>query len=827
MAIDSGLVARLRRQLARGQLILFTGAGFSCQAFARSGRTIPTAEELKRALWRLAFPSNQVVDERSELGDIFELAVARAHNATKELLFDLLKADVEHSPDRFKAWFSLPWYRHYTLNIDDLDEALAVHYDLPRSLHAISGPSDPLIPYPGLLSVHLNGRLRDFPQVTFSVRQYGQRASQPDAWYQTLVADLLTYPVVFIGTVLDEPGLWQYIELRRQRAASQVEMRPPSYLVTPSLPEARAALLKRFNIDWIEATEESIFRDVFRDATVEAERGHSQLRSRYEGCGNSPVLAPLAQLRQSDTHEDLGLFLQGRTPVWADIQNGFAIERSFEQPLLANVLEGNHSIVVLTGTAASGKSTTSMRLALALEAAGKSVYVLNASECTWNVGATIEAVRRVRPDALLIDDVDSFGSAAGRLLRELAELPNRPLALVAIRSSRLQSLDLTEELDGLTVLEMTVPHLHDDDIDALIETLNKANRLGRLAGQSEKQRRRVFREQAGRQLLVAMYYATSGERLQDRVYSECEDLSGSSRLAYGMVALATMERQWMSREEVILGIGAVGPGSPGNQELGELKKLIERNLILAKGGELRLRHRWIAETAIDFYVDNGLIANIIKAFAFVMAVKADPQMNWHSRERRLLRRVINHDYLIRTVNQAGLIREIYSFVEDQLAWDYHFWLQRGSFEVEVGDLPMAENFLNSARSLTPKRDHLVETEYAYMILKKASKNPRALDARQKAEEALRDLEDVMRQRGDADSYPYHVYGSQGLSWARRAPIGPDERKHLMRRLLAALERGAERHPQNGDLGRLRDDLRRECMMAAVVREGEKEDKDDQ
>ena len=823
MAIDTGLTARLRRQLGRGQLILFTGAGFSCGAFARSGRPIPTAEELKRELWRLAFPSKSVVDERSELGDVFELAVARAGNASRELLSDLLKVDVERSPDRFRAWFSLPWYRHYTLNIDDLDEAVAGRYVLPRPLYAISGPTDPLLSHEGLLSVHLNGRLRDYPNVTFSIRQYGQRASQPDAWYQTLVADLLTYPVLFIGTVLDEPGLWQYIELRRQRAASQVEMRPASYLVAPSLPDARAALLKRFNIDWIEATEEQIFAEVFKDATDETRSGHSALKRRYQEESISSVLEPLAQVRECEPLEDLSLFLLGRTPVWADIQDGFAVERSFERPLLTNVLTGNHDVVVLTGTAASGKSTTAMRLAIGLEAEGKGVYVLDAPESSGNVGSIVEAIRQVRPDVLLIDDVDSFGSGTGRLLRALTELPTPPLVLAAIRSSRLQSLDLTEELDGLNVLEMTVPHLHDSDIDALIDALSRANRLGRLMGQSQNQRRRIFREQAGRQLLVAMYYATSGEKLQDRVFSECEDLAGSSRLAYGMVALATMERQWMSREEILLGIGAVGPGVPGNRELSQLRGLIERNLILDQDKKLRLRHRWIAETTIDFYINNGLIGNVLKAFAFVMAVKADPQMNWHARERRLLRRVINHDYLIRLVSDAGSIREVYSFVEDQLSWDYHYWLQRGSFEVETGDLPTAENFLNSARGLTPRRDSIVETEYAYMTLKKAAKHPRAPGAALRAEEALRDLEDIMRQRGEGDFYPYHVYGSQGLSWARRAPITPDERKGLLRRLLAALEQGVERHPQSADLRRLMLDLKREGMMNAVDREREKEE----
>jgi hypothetical protein len=312
-----------------------------------------------------------------------------------------------------------------------------------------------------------------------------------------------------------------------------------------------------------------------------------------------------------------------------------------------------------------------------------------------------------------------------------------------------------------------------------------------------------------------MYYATSGDRLHDRVYSECEDLAGASRLAYGMTALATSERQWLSRDELILGIGAVGPSLPGNQELNEIQRLIDRNLLLANGRELRLRHRWIAETSLEFYIDNGLISTIVKAFAFVLAVKADPQMNWHSRERKLLRRVINHDYLIRTVSNVAQIRGIYSFLEDQLAWDYHYWLQKGSLEVEVGDLAQAENFLNTARSLAPQRDYLVETEHAYLTLKTAAKHPRSTGASERAETALRELEDVMRQRGEDDSYPFHIYGSQGLSWARRAPATPDERKGLLTRLLQAVEKGLELHPRAQELQRLREDLKRECMLTAV------------
>jgi Mrp family chromosome partitioning ATPase len=304
----------------------------------------------------------------------------------------------------------------------------------------------------------------------------------PDPWYQTLITDLLNRPILFIGTELEELGLWQYMELRRQRSATDVEMRPASYLVSPSLPAARVGLLKRFNINWIPATEEEIFTEVLADASSEAEMGHAALRQRYQPTTASSALHPLAELRLRPAPDDLSIFLIGRTPTWADIQEGFAIERWFERSLLADVLNANYEIVLLTGTAASGKSTTAMRLVLALEAEGRKTYVLETSEGTWNVGAVLQAIRGVQPEVLLIDDVDVFGTATPRLLREVCSLPGHPLVIAAIRSSRLQGLDVLEEIADMSVLERTVPSLHDRDIDALIDALTRAKRLGQLAG---------------------------------------------------------------------------------------------------------------------------------------------------------------------------------------------------------------------------------------------------------------------------------------------------------------------------------------------------------
>ena len=42
------------------------------------------------------------------------------------------------------------------------------------------------------------------------------------------------------------------------------------------------------------------------------------------------------------------------------------------------------------------------------------------------------------------------------------------------------------------------------------------------------------------------------------------------------------------------------------------------------------------------------------------------------------------------------IREVYDSLQSLMDWDYHYWLQRGSFEVEIGDIEVAENFLEHA-----------------------------------------------------------------------------------------------------------------------------------
>jgi hypothetical protein len=70
--------------------------------------------------------------------------------------------------------------------------------------------------------------------------------------------------------------------------------------------------------------------------------------------------------------------------------------------------------------------------------------------------------------------------------------------------------------------------LTDQDIDGLTEALDRENRPGLLKGKTAAEQRHIFRELAGRQLLVATIKATSGHELEETAWEEMADLERSA-----------------------------------------------------------------------------------------------------------------------------------------------------------------------------------------------------------------------------------------------------------------------------------------------------------
>ena len=246
--------AELTSIIASGDAVLFTGAGFSAEAVDRSGRALPDSAEMVRDLWSMLF-GNEPADD-STLADLYDVALLRAPDRLREYLRSRLQIGDAPLPKSFGTWFGGPWRRIYTLNVDDLEVAVARQFELPRKLVSVSALSDkrPRCGDNTLEVIHLNGIAGDDPsELTFSTMQYASRLCTPDREYERLVEDLASAPFVFVGTTLDEVVLWKHVQLQRAQTDHALPRRH-SFLISPSLTRARQTLLDAHRIHWVRGT---------------------------------------------------------------------------------------------------------------------------------------------------------------------------------------------------------------------------------------------------------------------------------------------------------------------------------------------------------------------------------------------------------------------------------------------------------------------------------------------------------------------------------------------------------------------------------------------
>ena len=819
--IRDTVLPHLRTQFEKARGILFTGAGFSRAAKNLSGNPLPNVLELKQRLWSIAF-GDETFDESASLQDLYHAARMRRHKQVKESLTSWLSVDADSLPEWYRTFLTMPWRRCYTLNIDDLEIAAARKFDLPRNLVSVSARTmrDQAIGSTARASeqlefIHLNGGLSDIPdQVTFSVTQYVDRAQQYDPYYVMLTADLVSHPVVFVGTTLDEPSLWQHIQLRHPRGSRGTrELRPRSYLVTPKIDAARRALLAEYNILWLKMTAEEFAALVLEPLQEAGRNGLATLAHEQSQSLVTHTLPEVADLATSP-HERSD-FLVGQEPIWADLQSGRAILRHCDAELWRGVTQAYdqdrlRGLVLVTGTAGSGKSTALMKVCLRLSAGGKKVgWVDRESDLSPRELRQIMRDSNA-PSVVGFDDADIFGSEFSPMVREIVSHPPYPMVLAAVRASKVDAL-IGAPLDAtIPVSEFSMPHLADSDIDALLDALTKENRLGALKGMSREKQRSVFRHKAGRQLLVAMIEATSGYRFEEKVLGELTDLGELASWIYALIAVSSSFRFGLMKDEVFVALD-----DHSNEALNAIDLLLRRYIVRqGKSGAIWARHRRIGEIITDSLLKSGQVAGVVRGLAQLAAIRVSPGMRTNERPRRLLRSIINHDFLKRGVGLEAA-RNLYGELQQILHWDYHYWLQRGSLEVEIGDLSLAQNFLNQAKGLSPD-DPYVLNEYAYLLFARALTNPKGETAQELVGDAVALLEGLIERNDRGSPYPYHVLGSQGLAWSRRGIQDSRERETFLKYLVAVLAKGCKRFPRQKELQTLLEGLQREYLSIAVV-----------
>lgn len=818
MPLPNNALNYLVERMRRGDTVLFCGAGFSRGAYNLVGKPMPLASELPPLIWKLCYPGAEY--DGSRLDDLFQVATNKAPRQLQELLQQQLGVDPTSIPEFYGELLALPWFRVYTLNVDDLIPVVARRGTLPRQpvqRSALSWAKSAEEPERGTLPViHLNGVLEDGPSgVTFSPTQYAERLAGQEPLYAQCAVDVLSRPVVYIGTPLDETPLWQHVSMRRRGPRTRREFRRQSFIVTPSLDRARRELLEReFHVTHLPMTVEEFATELVVGCAPVKQEGLSALlavSSRQLPARELPLVQDLAANSPAGSSD----FLLGRSPRWGDVRDGVSAPRDADdellqklQQLLLDTCDGSQTLL-LSGTAGCGKTTIAMRVALALSASGVPVAWSDASVeiSPFDIRRSMEADHA--PPMLVIDEADRYGAELVPMVADLRRSRPRLIVLFTLRSGRGidRVLDRADALQ-LPVEEVHLPHLSNRDIGALLDVLDTHNRLGVLKNVPRDTQISRIRDRDGRQLIVALLEATSGRRFSEMLEAEMNELESEQRQIYALVAVASALRFGLTRDELLLAVD-----DTNNATLAAIDLLLRRHLLLSDSdGCLYVRHRVIADTLLRVVASEGLLADILIGLAVAAASKVSQATRKSHRHYRRIRSLIGHNLITRELSVSDG-RRLYEELEAFLNWDHHYWLQRGTFELEHGDLQLAENFLNQSFQIEPE-DASVQTEVGYLRLKLAIVESAGAESRRLRDEGFDLLDRAIASRRASDPHQFHIYGQQAIAWLRRGDVRAGERVQLLNRANERVEEGRRQHPRNEPLRETYVELQNERLGIA-------------
>jgi len=771
-------LAFLRTQLLVGRVSLFAGAGFSLGARNKFAEPLPLGGTLAELLARKAG-----IDYHNEsLPTVFEAVEPMI--GTKHLWNYLSEL---YSVVQVESWYrtmaSLTWFRIYTTNIDDLFQYLRplasgqvldtiVRGDYPQE-------RDPH--FERLQCIHLHGHiLYRSNGLTFTLPDFARHTARPDPWYQELVSDLYSMPILFIGSSLEEPILTHYLELREQRPFNaEREYRPKSFLVIPHVGPIRAASLKTRNIAPIEASAEEFFLSLSSHLPVadlhvtsvqskvwphlfaKANRVGTEVSKHFD-----PIIADSLPIVKSTSHSH---FFLGAEPIWADINERRDADRQISNQLMDEVQSATTGFkcIVLHGPAGSGKTTTLMRVAVDLAVAGSQVFFARGIE-RLDLSGILKLADSIKDRSqrvvVFVDVISRHIGAVASRVKEVLNQTNLSLVL-ADRTNRYASR--CQQLASLSPVEIAMPDLDESDVISVLDRLTTFGFLGALRNRSRSEQVNEFMIRAKRQMLVALREATSGKEFDAILMDEYSELTSEAQLAYTICCIAVAKgAPGVYRRHLM-------PCIPRSRFV---KGVVIEDLlrgVLVSGNEtgtlLKPRHGLIAQWIANEVAPLEMRFEAVTTFLVQVSNHIVPtEIKKRSPAFLAYRGMVNCEGLYELFGgDTSTMLQIYADVRSYYDGDFLFWLQYAMAHIKAGNLDVAENYLNQSLSIAP-HSHQTLHQKGILYLMQATGSEFPVTMLSRAQEGMDILLDQIRQRGDHDSYPYHAYLTHVGRWYTHA-----------------------------------------------------------
>ncbi|TSJ40076.1 SIR2 family NAD-dependent protein deacylase [Fluviicola chungangensis] len=827
----------LIRLLGRNEVVLFLGAGFSLDAKNKIGESFPTGWALGEKLWQfLGYPGEYDGTSLPILYQAFIGAGIKRDLKTNFLNENLSSGDIPSSYNRITIPY---WYKIYTINIDDIVQK--VYARKGKKLRELIFPHDEFKERDQSLDeihiVHLHGKLPCIPEdVVFSTKQYARAGLREQPLYSQFVYDYATHPTIFIGTDLNEPLFERYIESREGREGFG-ELRPRSFIITPSISPVKAQILKNdYNVHHIVGTTEDFFNWLESKASNLPDKNEI-LKQTFPNLLNVLEFATVSNINTksvSDFAETFkrvpkeytisntrSAYLLGTNPSWNDIYNNLDIPRTISNNIYNQLFDlctrqhpnTKQKVFSIIGTAGSGKSTIIKRLGLNLSQNGITVFITD-SDFLPRIDKIVDVLAAIKDRVVLIfDNATSVLSQIPNLVHAFAKLENPPIILFSVRTNLKDKLVYYTDPDITEHFSYTIPNLDDDEITALIAKLDQYNLLSKLKGMSDARRFSEFKFRAKKQILVAMKEATNGMSFNEIIQSEFDSIEPfEAKILCLCIALNT-ELGFSNSKQDFVGF------SEANhiETLHYLHNVLDGTINwVGNSGNFMIRHRILA----DYMIRHCANLNMLKtAYIRVLSVLAPELINsQYSKKFSLYKSLINHKILFfRFQNDINMAREVYDSITSYFHYDAQFWLQYGSLELEGngGNFILAENYINQAESIDPKNIHIqnAKCNLFYKMSTIQDDYSHALDYKQQADQLSNQL---MISHGDKDPHIPHIHCRGTYYFIMKWITNREARTNELEMLRKKINSSASQHPRDKKLQIAADAINRAYLLQATL-----------
>ena len=533
------------------------------------------------------------------------------------------------------------------------------------------------------------------------------------------------YPIIFAGYSLSDPHIQ---ELLFDLSDSEIA-RPQYYLISPDIINVETEYWAGYRVTVIRNTFQGFLEKINSEIPVFARKlsadmagGDLSIRRHYRTAQPEESLSLASYLESDVTHVHSGLvepkqypkdFYRGYDNGWDCILSNLDVRRSFSDSVLVDAVLLNEEsrqtveLFMLKGPAGSGKSVSLKRIAWESGVTYDQLVLHTDNSAGLRIEPLSEIYRLTgKRIFLFVDHVALFRDELKVLLERARQ---QPLQLTVIGAERHNEWNIycEELLERFLFQEFSVGHLNRQEIEELLDLLERHEALGLLENLTPDKRVEAFKKRAERQLLVALHEATLGKPFEDIVFDEFKRIEPPTARNIYLNICALHQFGVKVRAGLVSRTTGIRFEQFRTEFIEPLEKIVR--VVQDKHSQIiyyRCRHQHVAEILF-----NRVLVN--EGDKFDLLVRLIKEMNIdYSSDREAFERVIRGRHVAKTFSDYSLGQLFYDHVQEALPDGSFVLHQLAVFEMRHpgGLLVNAEKAAARAFRLNPNSRSIKHTQ---------------------------------------------------------------------------------------------------------------------